>query len=163
MANMFKDVLTIAKFTTTPNGLTTAVGQPLEYAYRVNPKELVCLGTGEISHNGVANAGVLYVSIKDNSGTPVQVEGRYELLYANSSKTETRFIQGSQLDQIRASKTTRDAANVLPAQARPDGKPGYWWMGEYGWIILRFYPNTASLTIADANSDIQIPVTVVNL
>lgn len=170
MVVAYNDVLTVSSFTangsTNPDGIQCVTGQPLEFAFRCIPKTAVCLGTGEVSNNGVPNSGVLYASIKDNSATPVQINGRYELLYANASKTNITFLQGSQLDQIRTSKTVRDAANILPAYLKTvKGKTSKWFIGEYEWLIFRFYPNAAAngKTIEIDNCDLQIPVTVLNL
>lgn len=169
MVVAYTDVLTQNDFEANgsynPDGLVTQANTPLEFAYRVLPKERIAVGTGQISNNGVANSGVLYVVIKDNtSSTPVQIFGTYELLYANPSKTETRFLQSSQLDQICSSKTVRDAANILPMRTtlNEKGKVVPWVVGEYSYIIFRFTPNAASVgkTISVANCDIQIPITV---
>jgi hypothetical protein len=166
MAVAYTDVLTQNDFSANgsynPDGVTTQAGVPLQFAYRVLPKEKIAAGTGEISFNGVANSGVLFVSIKDNAATPVQIEGTYRLLYANASKTQQWFLQGSQLDQIRSSKTARDAANVLPMKTTRNekGKTVPWVVGEYGYVILEFTPSTLDKVIKVENCDIQIPITV---
>ena len=96
--------------------------------------------------------GIAVIDIKDNSLTPVQIEGKYRLAYMDANEVKKSVIKEGYLNTIRASSTVRDAGNVLGetgAGARQDS-----------WLIIEILPAEASKTIEDDNSTFQIPVTV---
>ena len=147
----WEKTLTLADFTATAGGKVTDTGTWLQYRVRVGAQQAIRFGTGAIT-GGVDNRGILFVSIKDNSNPAVQVDGKYRLSYMDANENIKSVIKEGYLDQIRTSKVTRDAGNVLAEMgvgARQDS-----------YLVLEILPGTGSLTISDANSDFQIPVTI---
>ena len=147
----WEKTLTLSDFTATAGGKTTDTGTWLQYRLRVGAQQAIRFGTGAIM-GGVDNRGILYVDIKDNSTPAVQVNGRYRLSYMDANENVKSVIKEGYLDQIRTSKVTRDAGNVLAEMgvgARQDS-----------YLVIEILPSVGSLTISDANSDFQIPVTI---
>ena len=143
--------LTLRDFTATANGMVTNTSTWLMYRIKVGAQQAIRFGTGAIV-GGVDDRGILYVSIKDNSNPAVQVNGRYRLSYMDANENIKSVIKEGYLDQIRTSKVTRDAGNVLAEMGLGARQDSY--------LVLEILPDTGSLTISDANSDFQIPVTI---
>ena len=143
--------LSLDDFTETADGKTTQAGQWLQYKYRVPAQQMIRFGTGAI-RGGVDDRGIAVIDIKDDSQTPVQIEGKYRLAYMDANEVKKSVIKEGYLNTIRASSTVRDAGNVLGetgAGARQDS-----------WLVIEILPAEASKTIDDDNSTFQIPVTV---
>lgn len=143
--------LSLDDFTETADGKTTQAGQWLQYKYRVPAQQMIRFGTGAI-RGGVDDRGIAVIDIKDNSATPVQIEGKYRLAYMDANEVKKSVIKEGYLNTIRASSTVRDAGNVLGetgAGARQDS-----------WLVIEILPAEAGKTIEDNNSTFQIPVTV---
>ena len=147
----WEKTLTLADFTATANGKTTDTGTWLQYRLRVGAQQAMRFGTGAIM-GGVDNRGILFISIKDNSTPAVQINGKYRLSYMDANENVKSVIREGYLDQLRTSKTVRDAGNTLAEiglGARQDS-----------YLVLEILPSVGSLVISDANSDFQVPVTL---
>jgi len=143
--------LSLADFTATANGKVTDTGTWLQYRLRVGAQQAIRFGSGAIV-GGVDDRGILFVSIKDNATPAVQIDGKYRLSYLDANENVKSVIKEGYLDQIRTSKTARDAGNVLAEMgvgARQDS-----------YLVIEILPGASSLTISDAASDFQVPVTI---
>lgn len=143
--------LSLDDFTETADGKKTQAGQWLQYKYRVPAQQMIRFGTGAI-RGGVDDRGIAVIDIKDDSETPVQIEGKYRLAYMDANEVKKSVIKEGYLNTIRASSTVRDAGNVLGetgAGARQDS-----------WLVIEILPAEAGKTIEDDNSTFQIPITV---
>ena len=143
--------LSLSDFTATANGKVTDTGTWLQYRLKVGAQQAIRFGSGAIV-GGVDDRGILFVSIKDNATPAVQIDGKYRLSYMDANENVKSVIKEGYLDQIRTSKTARDAGNVLAEMgvgARQDS-----------YLVIEILPATGSLTISDAASDFQVPVTI---
>lgn len=143
--------LSLSDFTATANGKVTDTGTWLQYRLKVGAQQAIRFGSGAIV-GGVDDRGILFVSIKDNATPAVQIDGKYRLSYMDANENVKSVIKEGYLDQIRTSKTARDAGNVLAEMgvgARQDS-----------YLVIEILPGTGSLTISDAASDFQVPVTI---
>lgn len=143
--------LSLKDFTETADGKTTQAGQWLQYKYRVPAQQMIRFGTGAI-RNGVDDRGIAVIDIKDNSQTPVQIEGKYRLAYMDANEVKKAVIKEGYLNTIRASSTVRDAGNVL-GETGPGAR-------QDSWLVIEILPAEAGKTIEDNNSTFQIPITV---
>nr|WP_319376640.1 hypothetical protein [uncultured Methanoregula sp.] len=145
--------------TTTRGGKTSDNTQFLDvYTLKVGAQQIRAFGNGSIV-GGVDNRGILYISLKDNTATPVQLEGKIRLALRNAAGTRTEVILEEVTEKLRASKTDKTQAYMLglidALKARQDS-----------FLVIQYQARdstTASKTITDANCDLVLPVTTYTL
>ena len=104
------------------------------------------------------NQGYLYIDLKDNSATPVQVEGTIRLVYSDASGLRKQVIFEDRTNRLRGSTVDKKLMIPLPETPcglRPDG-----FANEDDKLIIEIKPDT-SATLSYANSTIYIPATQV--
>ncbi len=151
MVSAWPKTLTLTDFTTTADGKVTDTGTWLQYKLKVGAQQAIKFGKGAIV-NGVDDRGILFIDIKDNASTPVQIEGKYRLAYMDANENRKIVIQEGYLNQVRTSKTVRDAGNPLAEMG-----PG---ANQDSYLVIEILPSVGSKTIDNDNSDFQIPVTI---
>ncbi len=152
--NIFRQTLTLADATSTGDGKTTDPSTWIEiWKLRVPAQQVKTFGWGRIE-NGVDDRGVLYVDLKDNSGTPVQIEGKIRLEIRDANETVSRVILEERTERLRGSKTDLSKAYRLGeaiTKAREDS-----------YLVVTIKADAAK-TIENDNSDLAIPVTTYTL
>lgn len=151
MVQKWTKTLTFSDFTATFDAKVTDTATWLVAKYKVPAQQVVRVGTGQIQ-NGVDDRGVFFLSVKDNAGTPVQVDGQYRITYLDANELNKKVIKEGSTANVRTSKTVRDASNVLPETG-----PG---VRQDSYVVIEFLPAVGSKTIAIAASELQLPVTV---
>jgi len=153
MANVsqWTKTLKLSNFTSTFDGKTTDTSTWLMVKYKVPAQQVIRVGTGAI-RGGVDDRGVFYMSIMDNDTPAVQVDGDYRISYLDANELKKVVVKEGSTANVRTSKTVRDASNVLP-EVGPGAR-------EDSYVVIEFLPYTGGLVIADANSEIELPVTI---
>ncbi|WP_321504724.1 hypothetical protein [uncultured Methanoregula sp.] len=155
MVSAFPQSLGIGDMTTTRNGKLSDNTQFIDvFSLKVGAQQVKAFGNGSIV-GGVDNRGILYISLKDNTGTPVQLEGKIRLALRNANGNRTEVILEELTEKLRASKTDKTQAYMLglidALKAKQDS-----------YLIIQFLARdatTAGKTITDANCDLVLPVT----
>jgi len=104
------------------------------------------------------NQGYLYIDLKDNSATPVQIEGKIRLIYSDASGLRKDVIFEDRTNRLRGSTTDRKLMIPLPEtpwNGRADG-----FAKEDDRLIIEIMPDV-SATLSYANSTVYIPATQV--
>lgn len=152
--NVFRQTLTLGDATSTGDGKTTDTSTWVEvWKLRVPAQQQKTLGWGGIV-GGVDDRGVLYINLKDNSGTPVQIEGKIRLEIRNANETVSKVVLEERTERLRGSKTDLSQAYRLgeaPIRAREDS-----------YLVVTIKADAAK-TIENDNSDLAIPVTTYTL
>lgn len=155
MASIFPQSLVMADMTSTRDGKTTDATQFLDlYKVKVGVQQVKAWGTGSII-GGVDNRGILYISVKDNAGTPVQLEGKIRICVRNANESINQVLFEEDTARLRGSKTDTSQAYRLGLITAYVAK-------QDSFLVVQFKARdatTAAKTIADANSDILLPVT----
>jgi hypothetical protein len=148
----FKRTLTEADFFSVDVSITVSkwnvIGEKV-----VPAQQQLAWGYGDEEHP--ANQGYLYISIKDNAGTPVQLEGLVRLAQANANETNVVIIAEHRTEDIRGSKTDRDLKIPLPEAT------DYPLVGEDSKLQLLFYPDNVGAGVAGIDEcEFLLPVSV---
>ena len=149
--SVWTKTLKLHNFTSTFDGKTTDTETWLMATYKVPAQQVVRVGTGAI-RGGVDDRGVFFMSIKDNSTTPVQVDGDYRITYLDANELKKVVVKEGSTANVRSSKTERDASNVLP-ETGPGAR-------EDSYVVIEFLPYENGKVVADENSEIELPVTI---
>lgn len=147
--SVWTKTLKLHNFTTTFDGKVTDTSTWLMAKYKVPAQQVVRVGTGAIQ-GGVDDRGVFFMSIKDS--TDAQVDGDYRITYLDANELKKVVVKEGSTANVRASKTERDASNVLP-ETGPGAR-------EDSYVVVEFLPYDSGKTISDANSEIELPVTI---
>lgn len=151
MVQRWTKTLTFSDFTATFDAKVTDTATWLVAKYKVPAQQVVRVGTGQIQ-NGVDDRGVFFLSVKDNSATPVQVDGQYRITYLDANELNKKVVKEGSTANVRTSKTVRDASNVLPETG-----PG---VRQDSYIVIEFLPGVNAKTVDIGKSELQLPVTV---
>ena len=149
--SVWTKTLKLHNFTETFDGKVTDKTTWLMAKYKVPAQQVIRVGTGAI-RGGVDDRGVFYMSIKDNASSPVQVDGDFRITYLDANELKKVVVKEGSTANVRTSKTERDASNVL-SETGPGAR-------EDSYIVIEFLPYTAGKTISDANSEIELPITI---
>lgn len=118
-------------------------------SYSVPPQQIIQLGQGDPRFP--ANQGYIYIYLKDNSATPVEVTGKVRLMISDANEVNYQVIFEEREEVLHgdiSDKNKMKAFPLDPRQAKEDDK-----------IILEVYPDSA-LTLNKANSTVLVPATV---
>jgi len=152
--NIFRQTLTLADATSTGDGKTTDTETWTElWKLRVPAQQAKAFGWGRIE-SGVDDRGVLYIDLKDNSGTPVQIEGKIRLEVRDANETESKVILEERTERLRGSKTDLSQAYRLGE--------AFYKAREDSYLVITIKADAAK-TIEKDNSDFAIPVTTYTL
>ena len=149
--SVWTKTLKLHNFTETFNGKVTDKTTWLMAKYKVPAQQVIRVGTGAI-RGGVDDRGVFFMSIKDNATTPAQVDGDYRITYLDANELKKVVVKEGSTANVRTSKTARDASNVLP-ETGPGAR-------EDSYVVIEFLPYESGKTISDANSEIELPITI---
>jgi len=125
-------------------------------SFTVPPQQKYRFGYGNASQPD--NQGYLYIDLKDNSATPVQVEGKIRLIYSDASGLRKDVVFEDRTNRLRGSVVDKKLMIPLPEtvwSGRPDG-----FAREDDKLVIEILPDV-SATLSKANSTIYIPVTQV--
>ena len=151
MVQKWTKTLKFTNFTTTFDGKDTDTSTWLMAKYRVPAQQVVRVGTGQIM-NGVDDRGVFFLSIKDDSSTPEQVDGEYRITYLDANELNKKVVKEGYTANVRTSKTVRDASNVLPETG-----PG---VRQDSYVVVEFLPSVGGKTIDIDECELELPVTI---
>lgn len=157
--SVFPQTLGLGDMTTTRDGKTTDNTQFVDlYTLKVPAQQIKAFGNGSIV-GGVDNRGIFYLSLKNNAGTPVQMEGKVRLAIRNANGEITRVILEEDTVKLRASKVDKTQGYMLGIitgiVARQDS-----------YLVIQYQARdgtTAAYTIEDDNSELLLPVTTYSL
>jgi len=71
---------------------------------QVKYKNEIFFGSGKVA-TGIDTRGILYVDLKDNSATPVQVEGEVQLILKNITTLKESVYKKPRTENLRGSQT----------------------------------------------------------
>ena len=153
--SVFPQSLGIGDMTSTRDGKATDATQFLDvFKLQVGAQQVKSFGMGSIV-GGIDNRGILYISLKDNTGTPVQLEGKIRLVIRNANGEVSRVILEEDTVRLRGSKTDKNNAYML-------GEIRGIVAQENSYLVIQYKAKNATLAallVEDDNCDLVLPVT----
>ena len=156
MGSVFPQTLGIGDMTTNRDAKLTDSTQFIDvFTLKVGNRQIRGFGKGSIV-GGVDNRGILYISLKDNTGTPVQLEGKIRLVVRNAYGDQSITILEDLTETFRGSKTDKTTGYML-------GLVDSYKAQENSYLVIQYLARdatTAGKTFTVANCDLQLPTTV---
>jgi len=129
-------------------------------AYTVPAQQAVAVGYNEAAQGGL-QGGIVYVRF-DNASGGGQIEGKIRVAVTDANEVNRRVLVEDTTARFSASATDRNSALLLPEQAiraKEDSKIEIWLYPE----SLSGGMATGDVDASDADTKIQLPVTVFNV
>jgi hypothetical protein len=153
-SNVFRQSLTLDDATYTADQKTLDPAQFNDvWKLRVPAQQIKTFGYGGVV-GGVDDRAIVYINMKDNSATPVQIEGKVRFEVRDANETTAKVILEERSERLRGSKTDRNLAYRL-AEAMVKAR-------EDSYLVITVKPDGAA-TFSEANSDFVVPVTTYTL
>jgi len=148
----FIESVTLQQFTSNADGKILYAGQQNDVAtLKIPSQQLRSWGQNGVTAGGADLRGILFVSLFDNSATPVQIDGSLRLAIRNNIGDKTVVYVQPRTESLRGSKTDRQNSYLLGVQRLKAIHDSY--------LVISIEPD-AEATFSLANSDALLPLTI---